>query len=185
MVIPGCGDDPVCTPGAQVECACPAGAKGAQSCNADGSGYDTCDCSSGPTSTGGPTGSGGGPASSSASTGGEGPASTAASTGTGGGSSSCDNKGVCEDSDSDDTNDCVGCVITVSHACDRPLNACVGDANCVDYLMCVNACTKPPMPACVDACKVQTPGGEGAFAPVATCFCNSCANDCAGAFYCN
>jgi hypothetical protein len=36
--------DPLCIPGASVECACPGGTKGAQTCAKDGRSFSTCAC---------------------------------------------------------------------------------------------------------------------------------------------
>ena len=176
----GCGEDALCTPGAQVECACPAGAKGAQVCNAEGSAFDECDCEGvGPTGSGGsPSGGGGeGPASSSMAAGATGPASSSSGT-----VMACES--ACEDSDDDNTNDCIGCVIE-DGSCQGSLDTCFASIECIEYVQCIDACGNPPEATCAGECDTANPTGKAGFAGVATCFCAQCSNICAGTFYCS
>jgi hypothetical protein len=170
----GCGDDEVCTPGEQVGCACPGGVDGAQSCNAEGSGFEACDCEgTGPGAGGGP-----GSTASSATSGGAGPASSTAS-----GPMGCDGKGVCEDTDDDANNDCVGCVLDGT-VCEAALMACINSPDCVGFIQCFDDCPDPPMQPCIDACAADQPAGAQAFQPVASCICGQCTSDCSGSPYC-
>jgi hypothetical protein len=186
----GCGDDEVCTPGAQVSCACGGGQEGAQSCNADGTALGECDCSnpSGPGSGAAGPGSGGsGPGSGGAGAGAPGSGGTGASTSSAnaggqgaGGFPACDGKGACEDSDQDDTNDCAACVLPGE--CKAAVDACGASAACAQYLFCIDQCGQTT--DCITQCDAQVPEGVALFTALTDCICGACTNDCAAHYYC-
>jgi hypothetical protein len=174
----GCGEDEVCTPGAQVACACGGGEEGAQACNAEGTALGECDCSN-------VTGSGAaGPGSGAAGPGpgGSGPASSAGPGGQGsGGSAVCDGKGVCEDSDDDNSNDCVGCAL--DGTCGPAIQACAASEPCANYIVCLDGCGQTPR--CVEGCNTSQPTGKTAFDDIlASCVCAQCETDCASSYFC-
>jgi hypothetical protein len=180
----GCGDDQVCTPGAQVSCACGGGEEGSQACNSDGTALGSCDCSdaTGPGSGGaGPAGPGSsstGPGSGGA--GPAGPGSGGSGAASSGGAGVCDGKGVCEDSDDDNSNDCVGCALDGS--CGAAAETCGASQDCAAYIICLNGCGQTP--TCVTECNGSEPAGKAAFDELAGCVCGQCPNDCAGTYFC-
>lgn len=102
---------------------------------------------------------------------------TTTSSGTGG-SASCDNKGVCEDTDMDPTNDCVGCAL--AGECADEYAACTGDQDCVALNMCFGMCGQGDT-QCLQSCAQQHPTGYQLYNQVATCaICTVCPVDCDG-----
>ena len=50
----------------------------------------------------------------------------------------CDGKTVCEDNDSDPSDDCASCAL--NGPCAEELEACQGSADCVEFLQCLQPC---------------------------------------------
>ena len=68
------------------------------------------------------------------------------------------------------------CTVCLSDQCETELETCLGDADCNEYLDCVNAC---PMgdPGCPTACYAAAPD-KTAVDALGACLTASCASDC-------
>ncbi|MEJ7730664.1 MAG: hypothetical protein WKG00_15780 [Polyangiaceae bacterium] len=92
----------------------------------------------------------------------------------------CDGTGTCEDSDQDETNDCLACALP--GPCKSAADACGASAGCAQYLFCIDQCGQTE--TCVDQCDTQVPDGVPLFKELAGCLCGACTTDCADSYLC-
>lgn len=77
---------------------------------------------------------------------------------------------------------CFEAATSAGGACIGPVNQCLGDQKCYDFVTCINACQTQ---ACVDQCVSNNPDGVDGYLAILSCTCDTgCAAECGSEPFC-